>query len=249
MTQILSIFRRRVPAAFILLSVTLAAVSQSSNQNYILTKTMLDDSGSASFEKVDYYDGLGRPVETVLKKATPGQKDAVTYQEYDGAGRPSKSHIPVPATTSTGAYADLATVRTRSNSFYGDANAYDMTHYEASPLDRVTARYGPGAAWHNGGKGVMTGYYTNSTTGELSCALYAVASSSSLQRKGLYAAGELYVTKTTGEDGHVFYTFTDKLRRVVLERVMDGSMMNDTYYVHDNNGSLRYVLPRPPPSC
>ena len=38
--------------------------------------------------------------------------------------------------------------------------------------------------------------------------------------------------------------FTDKLGQVVLERVMNGSAMNDTFYVYDDFGNLRYVLPR-----
>jgi len=65
--------------------------------------------------------------------------------------------------------------------------------------------------------------------GELSCAFYAVASGNSLKRNGLYSRGELFVTRTTGEDGHISYTFTDKQGQVVLERVMNGSAMNDTY--------------------
>ena len=50
---------------------------------------------------------------------------------------------------------------------------------------------------------------------------------------------ELFVTRTTGEDGHISYTFTDKLGQVVLERVMNGNAMNDTYYVYDANGNLK----------
>ena len=222
---------------------TLLMLGQSSNQNYILTRTMLNDAGSSYMDKIDYYDGLGRPVETVLKKASPGQKDMVTLQEYDTAGRPSHSYIPVPVTTATGEYVAPATMKSTSNSFYGDARGFEQTVYESSPLNRIDKVYGAGAAWYSNGKPVSTSRYTNSSTGELSCALYAVASNTSLQRKGLYAAGELFVTKTTGEDGHISYTFTDKLGQVVLERVMNGAVMNDTYYVYDDFGNLRYGLP------
>ena len=222
---------------------TLLMLGQSSSQNYILTRTMLNDAGSSYMDKIDYYDGLGRPVETVMKKASPGQKDMVTLQEYDTAGRPSHSYIPVPVTTTTGEYVAPATMKSTSNSFYGDARGFEQTVYESSPLNRIDKVYGLGAAWYSNEKPVSTSRYTNSSTGELSCALYAVASNTSLQRKGLYAAGELFVTKTTGEDGHISYTFTDKLGQVVLERVMNGSAMNDTYYVYDDFGDLRYVLP------
>ena len=57
-----------------------------------------------------------------------------------------------------------------------------------------------------------------------------------------YAAGTLQVVKTTDEDGHVSYTFTDRLGRTLLARRMDGSTQHDTYYVYDPAGNLRYVL-------
>jgi len=41
--------------------VSLEAMGQSSNQNYILTKTYT--SASTSIDNIQYYDGLGRPVE------------------------------------------------------------------------------------------------------------------------------------------------------------------------------------------
>ncbi|MEL7601329.1 MAG: DUF6443 domain-containing protein, partial [Proteiniphilum sp.] len=212
-------------------------------ENYIHTKTMLDNTGIASSDRTDYSDGLGRSAQTVLHKSSPGQKDIVTLQEYDEAGRPSNSYIPVPVTTATGEFVTHSTVKTASNSFYGDAYAYDKAVYEPSPLNRITDEYGPGAAWHTAQKRISTSRYTNSSTGELSCILYAIASGTSLQNKGLCGPGELFVTKTTDEDGHISYTFADKLGQVVLERVMNGSAMNDTYSVYDDFGNLRYVLP------
>ncbi len=64
-----------------------------------------------------------------------------------------------------------------------------------------------------------------------------------VRRKGLYDSNQLYVTKTSDEDGCVSYVFTDKLGRQVLLRHMKGSTCNDTYYVYDDFGLLRYVLP------
>lgn len=245
-----TLFRRKVSSGsqtsisnIVTITVTLPEILPSSDHNYVLTKMMLDNTGKQSFNRIDYYDGLGRAEETVMHKASPGGKDIATLQEYDAVGRPHISYIPVPVSTFMGGHVSHDIVKSLSNDFYGDDRAYDWTVYESSPLNRIKEQYGPGAAWHTGQKRVTTGYLANSTSGELSCALYVVASASSLQRKGLYAAGELYVTKTTGEDGHVSYTFTDKLGQVVLERVMDGTVMNDTYYVYDDFGCLRYVLP------
>ena len=42
---------------------------------------------------------------------------------------------------------------------------------------------------------------------------------------------------------NVSYEFKDKLGRVVLTRQMDGSLAHDTYYVYDEYGNVRFVLP------
>jgi len=50
------------------------------------------------------------------------------------------------------------------------------------------------------------------------------------------------VVKTTDEDNHVAYTFTDKQGRTVLERRVNGSEYLDTYSVYDGLGNLVLVL-------
>ena len=75
----------------------LGTASPSSNQNYVHTKTMTDDSGTKFLETVQYYDGLGRPMQTVQFGITPDFADLVTYQEYDAYGRDSTAWIPVVA--------------------------------------------------------------------------------------------------------------------------------------------------------
>ncbi len=95
----------------------------------------------------------------------------------------------------------------------------------------------------HGGTSGKTDYLTNTSSGACSCALYSVASDNSLKRNGYYAACELFVTQTTDEDGHTGYTFTDKLGQMLLQRVMNGTVAHDTYYVYDDFGNLRYVLP------
>ena len=234
---------KRGTFAVLLLSIVLGIHSQSHDRNHIQTKIFLDNAGVNSQLKIDYFDGLGRPVETVLHKASPGLKDIVTLLEYDPAGRIAASHITTPVNSSTGAYVDPSGFKSASQSFYGDSYAFEQPVYEASPLERVTKHYGPGSAWQTAGKAILTSHHANSSSGELSCTLYSVASTSSLQRKGIYPAGELFVTKSTDEDGHVSYIFTDKQGKTVLERVMNGTIMNDTYYVYDELDNLRYVLP------
>mgnify|MGYP001063642429 FL=1 len=67
------------------------ASSVSASQNYIQTKTYTADDGSRYMEAIQYFDGLGRPVQTVQRGVTPQAADLVTYQEYDPFGREDRS--------------------------------------------------------------------------------------------------------------------------------------------------------------
>ena len=52
---------------------------------------------------IQYFDGLGRPTQTILYKASPdATKDIVaSYTEYDGFGRAYKSMLPTPSDAAT----------------------------------------------------------------------------------------------------------------------------------------------------
>ena len=213
------------------------------DENYTLERTMLNANGTKYIDKIVYYDGLGRPFETALKAASPSRSDIVTYQEYDGAGRQYKVWSPVPMAAHDGC-SSQSTVQTASQSFYLDPMAYQEIIYEQSSLDRVSYTTGPGQAWYNAGRKVKNNYFTNTEKGSLACVLYVIQDDQqSILNKGFYPKSELVVIQTTDEDDHVNYEFKDKQGRVVLKRVMDGSKMLDTYFVYDDFGRLRYVLP------
>ena len=213
------------------------------DENYTLERTMLNANGTKYIDKIVYYDGLGRPFETALKAASPSRSDIVTYQEYDGAGRQYKVWSPVPMAAHDGCIGQSC-VQTASQSFYLDPMAYQEMIYEQSSLDRVSYTTGPGQAWYNAGRKVKNNYFTNTEKGSLACVLYAIQDDQqSILNKGFYPKSELVVIQTTDEDDHVNYEFKDKQGRVVLKRVMDGSKMLDTYFVYDDFGRLRYVLP------
>ncbi|MDR1517297.1 MAG: DUF6443 domain-containing protein, partial [Dysgonamonadaceae bacterium] len=229
--------------------------------NYVLTKTMLDNSESVSFDRIDYHDGFGRLVETVQKAVSPTNKDIVTLQEYDFAGRITTIRQPV-SIAGSGEYVPAAQINTAAQTFYNDYAAYRSIIYELSPLNRIENQIGPGGAWHSAlDKGEKTAWFTNASSGDYSCALYVVASTISLQKKGMplavvtsttslrkkgvYAAGELFVTRNTDDDMNVSYVFSDKQGRTLLQREMNGNEQSDTYFVYDDLGNLCYVLPPP----
>ncbi|HLP04034.1 MAG TPA: DUF6443 domain-containing protein, partial [Paludibacter sp.] len=228
--------------------------SQTSVPNYIITTiptspvtdpTALVDNGSSqnSNSTIQYFDGLGRPTETVQKGITPTGKDLVALTEYDGVGREYLHWLPV-ANAGSGAYVDAATFKTNAGSFYStvanDSYPYTTTEYEASPLNRVTGQYGAGAAWNNptSPKKVKTEYGTNAAS---EVAYFHVDGSSQLVRGADgYAASTLYKTTVTDEDGKTTAEYKDKQGRVVMVR--RGADV-DTYWVYNDLGQLAYVLP------
>jgi len=224
-------------------SISLTVFSQSSNQNYVLVRTMTDSTGTNYMDLIKYYDGLGRPIQKVQKAFSPSGKDLVTIQEYDILGRESNTWLPTPY-SSNGSYTDPATIISTSRTSYADNSPYSSPVYEASPLNRVLQQYGPGANWRTEGKSVKSAFYTNDNNlDSLKCAYYYATSDNKLVKSSNYDNGQLYVTRTMDEDGHEVFEFKDKLGQVVLTRQRNNNQNYDTYYVYDDFGNKCFVLP------
>ena len=221
-----------------------------SGWNSVRTRTMLSAAGTsgAFIEKTAYVDGLARVAEEVTRTSSTSFPSLVTLQEYDGFGRKASAYLPIAlASNNGGAYETPSDVKGRVFMTYFDVYADAFPVYEESPRNRVKEQHGPGSPWRTWGtrgKYVGTQYLVNTASGEEACPFYEIASTTSLKKDGAYAAGELSVVRTTDEDGAVSLVFTDKWGREVLHRrvIADGSYA-DTYYVYDDLGLLRYVLP------
>ncbi len=225
-----------------LLSITLKG--QVTTQNYVNTRTVLNQQQTSYVDNIAYYDGIGRPLQTVeaaTANGSPAGAAIATLQEYDNAGRQSNQWLPIPI---TGTYLDPSQFKTRAagTSGHSDANPYTLPVYESSPLNRIARQYGAGSDWHTNGRSVKTEYLTNTQSSPLHCKLYSVNGNNLTGGTSYYQNGTLSVTKATDEDGKISYTFTDNLGRTILQRVMNGSESLDTYFVYDNRGNLRFVL-------
>ncbi|WP_176954519.1 DUF6443 domain-containing protein [Niabella drilacis] len=121
-------------------------------------------------EATQYFDGLGRPLQTVLKKGalatngsdiqdTSGAKDLVTPVLYDAFGREQYQFAPFAA-NSAGGNTSLSDGQFKLNPFaqhqqfmegrygsQGEDNYYSQTVFEASPLSRVMEQFAPGKSW------------------------------------------------------------------------------------------------------
>jgi RHS repeat-associated protein len=223
------------------LELSLCMQAQTTTQNYIVTTSpfqavsnplSLTDANSNTI--IQYIDGVGRLSQTVQKAITPLGADLVSAVEYDVFSRESKRWLPAKVSGNNGAYySNYATQAVSSNG--NDAKPYSTIEYEPSPMNRVSGQYGPGDSWYANSKKVATTYSVNSTNVK-----YFYVESDKLKCNGYYATATLYGQQTSDEDGKTVIEYTDKQGRLVLSR-RAGSY--DTYYVYDDFGNLRYVLP------
>ncbi|MDR2804291.1 MAG: DUF6443 domain-containing protein, partial [Dysgonamonadaceae bacterium] len=191
------------------------------------------------YSTVNYYDGLGRPMETVRPLHTPEGNDLVQWKTYDAAGRESRQYLPYPKANSvSGAFVLPADALPEQQGFYSSEGQYAFSEiiYEPSPLNRVTAVQGQGKAWQD--KPVKSGYQTNTSPVNS-----WRANEDNRFTAFAYAANQLYVTQTTDENNNVSRVYKDKQDRVVMTEAYDGSRWLQTRYVYDDFSLVRAVLP------
>nr|GFA16886.1 hypothetical protein [Tanacetum cinerariifolium] len=214
--------------------------------------------------KTEYLDGLGRPVQTVLRQNTPQGNDLVQPITYDALGRQDKAYLPFVATSGSVAPGFYPQMLQQQYAFYHDAPigpgfvsdgiartgvAYSQTQFEASPLNRVLKQGAPGESWAlNGGHDVSR--YERPNTDDDAIAHYeaaygtTAAAAHALRYAGNYAAGELWLVQTTDEEGHATQEFKDKQGQVVAKKVaLTFNQWLTTSYVYDDFNRLREVLP------
>lgn len=224
---------------FLLWLLPLWLSAQSSSQNYVVTTApyqVVNDPSSLtdanSNTTIQYFDGLGRPSQTVQRAITPNAADLVSPVEYDEFGREWKKYQPAIAAGNSGQYKVPSTLS------YTDRRPFSEIHYEASPLNRVDYQYGPGNDWFVNGKKTKISYETN----DGSISNFYVNGSKQLAKGTNYDPGTLYKTVTTDEDSKTTTEYKNKLGQVVLKRGEEGGHI-DTYYVYNDLGQLCYVLP------
>ena len=191
-----------------------------------------------------YLDGQGRTMQEVQWRGSPNQNSLRQSVEYDELSRVARQYLPYVA-GSSGDYQNNGTLGFYSSppaGVTGDSKPYALTDYEASPLSRPRSTTGPGNAWHQANKKSVYKYQI--TTGGSVYKLSIGSGRTNLPVKsGTYGAGELALNEASDEDGRTSRSYTNKSGETVLREVQDDSVWLATYYVYDDYGNLRYVLP------
>lgn len=198
-------------------------------------------------QSTEYYDGLGRLIQTVVKqgslKASTGSNvDMVTPVVYDIMGREQFKYLPFPSNVATAG--DV----TNDGNFKGDAFqqqvafynsyfssqgevvgslnwAYGKTNYEASPLGRTISSFPAGNAWvgseTTSSHGVKVQYLSNSGSAGDNVQVWScdVSPGAVPVSNGAYAAGQLRKTVTTDESGKQTVSYVDMEGNTILKQV------------------------------
>lgn len=233
MTRISPYIYRSLLTLLILAGAALAR-GQQTGINKIVSRTMLSPDGSSCTSVVDFYDGLGRPFQQAANGHDGTGRYVYEHGEYDCEGRDSLRWLPVVG-SSVAEQLDTHRIKEMSQATHADGHAYSSYVYDG--LGRLSRAYTAGDAWTVQGKHVSTEYLSNAAQQVFRYS--APVENTSLALDGYYPAHVLDVTLTTDEDGHQLEVFTDKQGRKVLER---RNRKNDTYYVYNIYGQLRYVL-------
>ncbi len=236
--------------------------------NYVKVETVLKDGKKDEFSlsnlgnrdlnvHYDYIDGLGRTIQQVDQAASPAGKDVIQPIVYDALGRVSKSYLPYVTNNTNGDYRTDAVAQVTDFYAANDdqiANTtfpYAETIYEASPLSRVTEQGSVGEAWQVATPGAASNKtikMTHRTNSEDEVKRLVLLASGEMKHEGYYAVGQLYVNQTKDELNRAVWDYQDKRGQTVLKRVEgDGSTREagplDTYYLYDDFGNLRVVVP------
>jgi RHS repeat-associated protein len=248
------------------------ASTPTASQNYIITNTIKRDSifnesqistltNCELNQTVQYFDGLGRPLQSIQVKASPLGKDIIMPVAYDAFGRETIKYEPyADAGTANGSYRPSA-VASQLNfytagvvpaSIQANPAPFSKSVIESSPLNRVLEQGFPGTVWQPGasrtassGRTVVTEYLINDTLD----VPYIRLTPTGAIANTFYPGGKLYKTIfkdenwTTGK-ANTTEEYKDLQGRVILKKIWQTSTVSlSTFYVYDGLGNLRYVVP------
>lgn len=248
-------------------------------ENFIISNTILTDNVTTDTQittlpveslnqVVQYYDGLGRPLQSIVVQGSPTKNDVVQPNHYDVYGRESLSFLPVsinekngqlktgiidPTIGYTGKAAAFYSIGS-DNMVEDDERPFGTTVFDDSPVNKPLKIFSAGKDWFDKGKSKEQNELVNkdgTTTGSERIINWMVNASGLPVRDSYYRSGILAVDVVKDENGNLVRQYSNRLGQVVLKKTYltgDANLLNSTtnwaqtYYIYDDRGQLRYVL-------
>ncbi|MCF6297763.1 MAG: DUF6443 domain-containing protein, partial [Flavobacteriaceae bacterium] len=259
----------------IIIAIPLFVFGQTPTENYTLTTAYLIETQDGNvledekLENIIYFDGLGRPKQSIAIHGGGNREDIISPVLYDEFGRKQKSYLPYVLSENNGEYFNgdiVANIKTYyKDKFPGDfeqplgqENPYAETIFDNSPLNRVLQQAAPGSDWSAsfGEHTIKYEYNVNEVDDVKQYSVLYIENNLTpeLQFDGFYPKEKLFKKIIKDENWNsasgrlnTIETFTDKNGRIILSNnflKIDGNTEKlSTYFVYDNLGRLIYKLP------
>ena len=233
-------------------------VVRSAKISGIKTASAMSSAGKSDVSTtIQYFDRFGRPIQITQQERSPQGKDMVSFMTYDSYGRQTRHYMPYTTGASNGLYIPINTAIANQASFYSNAatsiptdpKPWSEVEYERSALKRILRSSDIGEDFQlNTGKEMFYEYSLNSSIDQVMRWEITALGQLKLAENEYHAANTLGLSITKAPDWssgnlHTVETFTDHLGRKVLTRRYMASGTLDTYYVYDELGNLRFLIP------
>ena len=220
----------------------LSSGAQSSTQNYIRTieagiastSNPMDYIPEDSRSSIQYLDGLGRPVQTVLVNQGGDYHDIVSKTGYNYLNKVAKEWLPVEGGFN-GAFVPDSEYAQKAAALHGDDEPFTITTYQTY-ADGVRRVYKPGHYRRD--------IHSETTRHSIDdCRRFSCDDNGALAAMGYYPKSTVMATSTSDEDGKKVIEVRDREGRTILRRaIADNNQYADTYLVYDIYGDLRYMI-------
>lgn len=217
-----------------------------------------------AIKTITYYDSFGYPEQEItMGGSADGLHDLVKHHEYDEHLRERRIFLPYIDNSGQASGNFREDSYSKTLSYYSSASGlaqartsapFAIAEYEESLLDRILGQGAPGESWQPSqtrgttGRTVVTDYGTCSESGADAVRKWEITSSG-LASCGNWKPGSL-ARKTIKDENWISGRkgtsdkFTDISGHDILEREWISEEKSlDTYYIYDDIGRLRYVLP------
>lgn len=207
--------------------------------------------GARTVERTTYTDGLGRPVQVVVKKPVANlTRDLVKHYNYDAFGNITQDLLVYASSNTSFAgenkfnrriFSDLASTYTTRLQYTDEHFRFQKTIREESPRAMVQQTLAPGNSWVGSNRSVTHSVRANISGDQVRLWQIALSQDSLPRSPRVYLPGELTVKSVVDEDAKESLSFYDLEGRLVMTDLGGGA--SRIYYVYDVYGRMRYTIP------